>query len=78
MVTARPVADVLDTTGLRQIPDAGVSKGAHLLADPALDLADENDRREQVTVWLAQIALDAGLLGMEQLLQRLAPAEAGA
>ncbi len=39
MVTARPVDEVLDTTGLRPIPDAGVSRGAHLLADPALDLA---------------------------------------
>lgn len=73
MVTGRPVAEVLDITGLRLIPDGGVSMGAHLLADPALDLADD-DRREQVRTWLAQIALDAGLLGMEQVLDRLAAA----
>lgn len=78
MVTERPVTEVLDTTGLRPIPDAGVSMGAHLLADPALDLADEDDRSEQVTAWLTQIALDAGLRGMEQFLQRLAPSQAGA
>jgi hypothetical protein len=71
VVTARPIPDVLDTTGLRSIPDAGESRGAHLLADPALDLADDQDRSEQVRRWLIQIALDAGLTGMEQLLQRL-------
>jgi hypothetical protein len=37
-VTERPIPDVLDTTGLHAIPDAGESRGAHLLADPALDL----------------------------------------
>jgi hypothetical protein len=68
MVTARPVTDVLNTNGLHLIPDAKVSTGAHLLADPARDLADDDDRREQVTAWVTQIALDAGLLGMEQLL----------
>jgi hypothetical protein len=78
LVTARPVMEVLDTTGLRPIPDAGGSHGAHLLADPALHLADEDDRREQVTTWLTQIALDAGLRGMEQLLQRLATSPSGA
>jgi hypothetical protein len=77
MVTARPVTEVLDPTDLRPIPEAGVSKGAHLLADPACDLADEGDRREQVAAWLTQIALDAGLLGMEQLLHRLAEDPAG-
>jgi hypothetical protein len=41
----------------------------------ALDLADGAERREQVEAWLVQIALDAGLLGMERILQRLpAPA----
>jgi hypothetical protein len=72
-VTERPVPDVLETTGLRPIPDAGVSRGAHLLADPALDLSDPTDRQEQVGAWLVQLALDAGLLGMEQLLERLTP-----
>ena len=69
MVTARPVTEVLDTTGLTPIPSAGNSMGAHLLADPALDLTDDKDREEQVRRWLAQIALDAGLTGMEQALE---------
>jgi hypothetical protein len=71
IVTERPIPDVLDTTGLRAIPDAGDSRGAHLLADPALDLANDQDRSEQVRRWLIQVALDAGLTGMEQVLQRL-------
>lgn len=72
IVTGRPIPDVLDTTGLRAIQDAGDSRGAHLLADPALDLAGDQDRSEQVRRWLIQVALDAGLTGMEQGLQRLA------
>jgi hypothetical protein len=71
LVTGRPVPDVLETTGLSPIPDAGVSHGTHMLADPALDLADVDERREQVEAWLVQQALDAGLLGMEQVLERL-------
>jgi len=71
IVTERPIPDVLETTGLRAIPDAGDSTGAHLLADPALDLADDQDRSEQVRRWLIQTALDADLTGMEQVLQRL-------
>jgi hypothetical protein len=78
MKTSRPVTEVLNTSGLRLIPDTGHSMGAHLLADPARDLADDDDRRDQVRAWVTQIALDAGLLGMEQLLQRLAEAPAGA
>jgi hypothetical protein len=38
ILTERPIPDVLDTTGLRAIPDADGSRGAHLLADPALNL----------------------------------------
>lgn len=74
MVTVRPVTEILDTTWLRPIPEAGDSRGAHLLADPALDLADHGERDEQVRRWLIQIALDAGLTGMEQVLDRLAAA----
>lgn len=78
LVTARPVTEVLHLNGLRPIPDAGTSMGAHLLADPALDLADTTDRRAQVRMWLAQIALDGGLQGMEQVLDQLnAAARAG-
>ncbi|MEO3783791.1 ATP-binding protein [Actinocorallia sp. B10E7] len=73
LVTERPILEVLDATGLKQIPDAGVSRGGHLLADPALDLADPADRRRQIQGWLSQLALDAGLLGMEQLLAEQDP-----
>jgi hypothetical protein len=68
-VTARPVTDVVETNGLRQIPDAGPSHGGHVLANPALDLYDSGDRQEQTQAWLVQLALDAGLLGMERLLK---------
>lgn len=77
LVTARPVTDVLHLNGLRPLPEAGTSMGAHLLADPAFDLADAADRRAQVRMWLAQIALDGGLQGMEQVLDQL-DAAAGA
>jgi hypothetical protein len=70
-VTARPVTEVIDINGLKQIPDAGPSHGGHVLANPALDLSDMGDRREQTQAWLVQLALDAGLLGMEQLLNSL-------
>jgi len=72
MVTGGSVTEVLDTTGLSPIPDAGYSGGAHLLGDPALDLADDDDRGEQVRRWLIQIALDGGLTGMEKVLERAA------
>ena len=48
------------------------SRAAHLLADPTLDLANDQDRSEQVRRWLIQVALDAGLTGMEKVLQRQA------
>lgn len=48
--------------------EAGTSNGANLIADPALDLRDPAERREQVDSWLVQLGLDAGLLGMEGLL----------
>jgi phage tail tape-measure protein len=38
-----------------------------MLADPALDLSNPVERAEQVDRWLNQMATDAGLLGMEQL-----------
>jgi hypothetical protein len=56
---------------LRPIPDASGSHGAHLQADPALSLADPEDRARQVTRWLCQIAADAGLTGMENLVTQL-------
>jgi hypothetical protein len=65
------VTEVIEINGFRQIPDAGPSHGGHVLANPALDLSDIDDRREQIQAWLVQLALDAGLLGMEQLLDSL-------
>ncbi|MFB4308394.1 helix-turn-helix domain-containing protein [Actinomadura sp. GTD37] len=68
--TVNSIAETLDTSSLTAIPDASESGGAHLLADPALDLADADDRHQQVHAWLVQTALDAGLLGMEALLAK--------
>jgi hypothetical protein len=58
---------------LREIPGATGSQGAHLSADPALSLADPEDRTRQVIRWLCQIAADAGLTGMESLTRPLEP-----
>ena len=59
---------------LWEIPGATGSHGAHLRADPALSLADPEDRARQVIRWLCQIAADAGLSGMERLTQTELPA----
>jgi hypothetical protein len=67
-VTGLPVTDVLNPYGLTPIADAGTSHGANLIADPALDLSDDRERSEQVDSWMQQIALDAGLTGMQGLL----------
>jgi hypothetical protein len=66
--TGRDVADLLQPDGLKPIPGAGPSRGASLLANPALDLGDPQERESLVGDWLQQIALDAGLSGMESLL----------
>ena len=71
LVTARPMPQVLESSALRLIPDAGVSMGAHLLADPARDLAADDERHDQVRDWLVQIALDSGMVGMEQIVEHL-------
>ncbi|WP_051742120.1 helix-turn-helix domain-containing protein [Kitasatospora sp. MBT66] len=71
LVTARPLSSVLDTAALTAIRGAGTSHGAHLLADPARDLADPAQRWTQVLQWIEQIALDGGLTGAERLLQHL-------
>jgi len=68
-ITGIPVGELLWPHKLTPITDAGTSHGANLLADPARDLADDDERREQVDDWLLQIALDAGLRGMEDLLR---------
>jgi|SRR5579884_1027313 len=67
-VSGDSVSDLLYPNGLTLIKDAGVSHGAHLLADPAHDLSEPSERRQQIDSWLEQIALDAGLRGMERVL----------
>jgi hypothetical protein len=59
---------------LSEIPGATGSHGAHLRADPALSVADPEDRARQVIRWLCQIAADAGLSGMERLTRTELPA----
>lgn len=66
IVSSREIAHFMPPQ-LRPIPEASGSHGAHLQADPTLSLADPEDRTQQVTRWLCQIAADAGLTGMENL-----------
>jgi Putative DNA-binding domain len=68
LVSGQEIAGFLPP--LRPIAGATGSRGAHLRADPALALADADDRALQATRWLCQIAADAGLTGMERLIQR--------
>jgi Putative DNA-binding domain len=70
LVSSREIAGFLPPQ-LRPIPGATGSRGAHLQADPALSLADPEDRAQQVIRWLCQIAADAGLTGMESLVTQL-------
>jgi hypothetical protein len=65
----RRVADLIRNDGLREIPDAGASTGGIFRANPALDLRVAAERQEQVDDWLRQLGLDAGLTGMEALLE---------
>jgi hypothetical protein len=67
-VTGPAVGDLLRPEGLQQIPGAGPSHGANLLTNPTLDLTETTERQAQLKDWLQQIALDAGLSGMENLL----------
>lgn len=67
-ITGPPVDALLAHEQLSPIVDAGTSYGAQLVSDPTLDLSDAVERVEQVDSWLQQIALDAGLLGMERIL----------
>ena len=70
IVSGPPMPDLLPPQ-LRPIPDAGVSRGAHMQADPVLDLSDPTDRTEQVDRWLIQIGADAGLVGIERLVTEM-------
>ncbi|MEU6611571.1 ATP-binding protein [Streptomyces shenzhenensis] len=69
LVADRQVRGLLHPTGLREIPDAGASAGGIFRANPALDLRVAAERQEQVDDWLRQLGLDAGLTGMEDLVE---------
>lgn len=69
-LTGIDVVELLWMEGLGQIPDAGTSRGANLLADPAIDLRSPDERRIQLDNWLVQVALDAGITGMEAVTER--------
>ena len=71
LLTGQSVSDLLSMEGLSAIPDAGTSHGANLVTDPTLDLSSADDRQIQVDAWVQQIALDAGLRGMERVLADL-------
>ncbi len=76
--TGLPVTELLDTRGLELIPDSVLSRGTGgMFVDPSLDLNDPFERHEQIDCWLNQLALDAGLLGMERVLAQMKPREAG-
>jgi hypothetical protein len=64
-VSGRNVDDLLEQGSLRLIPDAGNSRGASLLVDPGNDLRTPAERVRQVDDFLREIAMDAGLEGME-------------
>ncbi|MEW2615002.1 ATP-binding protein [Streptomyces sp. NPDC047880] len=69
LVADRQVKDLLHPIGLQEIPDAGASSGGIFRANPALDLRIAAERQEQVDDWLRQLGLDAGLTGMERLVE---------
>ncbi|MGW6684943.1 AlbA family DNA-binding domain-containing protein [[Kitasatospora] papulosa] len=70
LITDGHVRDLLSSEGLHVIPDAGASFGGTFRANPALDLRLPDERREQVDDWIRQLGLDAGLTGMEALVER--------
>lgn len=70
IVSEPEIADLLPVQ-LSPIQGGGVSHGAHMLADPALDLSEPGERARQADRWLIQMAADAGLTGMEQLVSEM-------
>ncbi|MYU24772.1 ATP-binding protein [Streptomyces sp. SID8352] len=70
LVADGQVKELLAFDGLQEIPEAGASGGGLFRANPALDLRSFTDRQEQVDDWLRQLGLDAGLTGMESLVER--------
>ncbi|MEW5631191.1 ATP-binding protein [Streptomyces hydrogenans] len=69
LVADRQVKELLASHELEEIPEAGASAGGVFRANPALDLRSFTDRQEQVDDWLRQLGLDAGLTGMESLVE---------
>ena len=69
--TGPTVEQILEMGGLRPIEGAGTSMGATLISDPALDLRNDDERRQQVNAWMERIGRDAGLRGMEQVVGKL-------
>ena len=69
-VTALPVTELLSAAPqLHTVPDGPSSHGATLFVDPSTELRDKDARMNQVQDWTVQVVLDAGLLGMEQLVR---------
>lgn len=72
LVTGDAVGSLLHPEGLAPVPeDSGRSHCGIFIANPALDLRVESERREQVDDWMQQLGLDAGLIGMEALIDRI-------
>ncbi|WP_261709318.1 IS256 family transposase [Streptomyces rhizosphaerihabitans] len=72
LVTGDAVGSLLHPEGLAPVPeDSSGSHGGIFIANPALDLRVESERREQVDNWMQQLGLDAGLIGMEALIDRI-------
>jgi hypothetical protein len=69
-VAGRNVDELLELSFLL-IPDAGNSRGASLLVDPGKDLRIPAERASQVADFLREIAMDAGLEGIEARLADL-------
>ncbi|MEU9237560.1 hypothetical protein [Streptomyces subrutilus] len=69
LVAGRQVKDLLHPIVLREIPEASASAGGSFRANPALDLRVAVERQEQVDDGLRQLGLDAGLAGMEALVE---------
>ncbi|MFB6528978.1 helix-turn-helix domain-containing protein [Streptomyces sp. NPDC056399] len=69
LVADRQVKELLYSDVLQEIPGAGASAGGVFRANPALDLRVAAERQEQVDDWLRQLGLDAGLTGMEALVE---------
>jgi hypothetical protein len=69
--SGRPVNEVVNMAGLIPIDGTSSSFGGNLHAQPVLDLSDAADRHRQVDDWLVELALDAGVTGMETVLDHL-------